>query len=150
MAYNFDSVLFRTQFPEFADATKYPDVLLSNYFAMACLFIDTTDSPCAMLAGQPKMLALNQLTAHLLILGQQAAAGSPATNQGGFEISASIGEISVSKLAPPVKGAWDYWLYQTPYGQALMALLSALAVGGFSLGGLPEREGFRKIGGVFF
>lgn len=150
MAYNFDIALFRTQFPEFADVTKYPDVLLSNYFAMASTFIETQDSPCAMLTGNQKMLALNQMTAHLLVLGQQAATGSPASNQGGFEISASIGEISVSKMSPPVKGAWDFWLYQSAYGQALMALLSVMSTGGFSMGGLSERDSFRKAGGVFF
>lgn len=145
----FNFALFRSQFPEFADESKYPDPLLQMYFDMAQTFISTSGSPCSGFSAGQLALALNQMTAHLLILGAQAAS-NPESNQGGFETSASIGEISVAKLAPPVSGAWDFWLYQTPYGQALMALLSAISVGGFSVGGLDERSSFRKAGGVFF
>lgn len=148
MAY--DDTLFRTQFPEFASATDYPEVLISAYYDMALIFVSTTGSPCDTLQGKQLSLILNQMTAHLMVLGKQAIAAGATSNQGGFETNASIGEISVAKLAPPAKDAWDWWLYQTPYGQAMMALLSALAVGGLSVGGLPEREGFRKVGGVFW
>jgi hypothetical protein len=146
----YDDVLFRKQFPEFANATTYPETLISAYFDMAQMFISTGGSSAAILRGNQLSLALNQMTAHLLVLGQQAAQGQPGSNQGGFDISASMGEISVSKLAPPAKDSWDWWLCQTSYGQALLALLSALAAGGFSLGGLNERSGFRKAGGVFW
>ena len=147
-AYNDE--LFRAQFPEFASTAAYPEALISAHFDTALIFISTTGSPCCILQGSQLGLALNQMTAHLMALGKQAASAPPGSVQGGFDTSASIGEISVSKLAPPAKDAWDWWLYQTPYGQALMALLSALSVGGFSLGGLSERDGFRKAGGVFF
>lgn len=148
MAY--DDALFRTQFPEFASTTDYPEALISSYYDMALIFIGTTGSHCDVLRGKQLTLVQNQMTAHLLVLGKQAIAAGAVSNQGGFETNASIGEISVAKLAPPAKGPWDWWLYQTPYGQAMMALLSALAAGGLSVGGLPEREGFRKIGGVFW
>ncbi len=147
-AYN--DAAFRAQFPEFADTTAYPEVLIEMYFDLAMQFISTTGSPCSALRGAQLQVALNYMTAHLMALGKQNASAPPGSVQGGFDTSATIGEISVSKLAPPAKDAWDWWLYQTPYGQALMALLSALAVGGLSIGGLPEREGFRKIGGVFW
>lgn len=147
----YDDALFRAQFPEFADTTKYPELLISAYFSMAELFIGTAGSPFCVLNGDRLSLVLNQMTAHLLVLGKQAlASGSPESNQGGFTTSSSIGEISVAKLAPPVKDAWDFWLYQTPYGQAMMALLSVLAVGGLSIGGIAERSSFRKAGGVFW
>lgn len=152
MAY--DDVLFRVQFPEFTDPTKYPAPMLTMYWSMASRFLAVDGSPCAMLSGDDAALALNMMTGHILALwkmnADSAAGGNPGSEQGGFETSASIGEISVSKLAPPVKGAWDWWLAQTPYGQMLWAFLSVMSVGGLSVGGLPEREGFRKVGGVFF
>lgn len=146
----YDDAAFRLQFPEFADQAAYPEPLIHQYFDLAMIFISATGSPCSALRGAALQAALNYMTAHLLSLGIQAQAGAPGSSQGGFNTSSTIGEISVSKLAPPAKDAWDWWLYQTPYGQALMALLSALAVGGFSVGGLPEREGFRKADGVFW
>jgi hypothetical protein len=96
------------------------------------------------------------LTAHLLALGTMQTAGAGGQGQsaggvqGGFITSATVGEVSVAKLAPPATNGWQWWLASTPYGQALWALLSVKAVGGFAIGGLPEREGFRKVGGVFF
>ena len=151
----YDDALFRSQFPEFSDQTKYPPALVSMYWSMAVDFISVSDSPCNALNGNSLALALNQLTAHLLVIGIQAQVASAggaagiASNQGGFDLSATIGEISVAKLAPPAKDAWGYWLSQTPYGQALWALLELKAVGGFALPGLPESAGFRRIGGVF-
>jgi hypothetical protein len=146
----YNDALFRAQFPEFADTVAYPAAMLSGYFTMAQLFIVADGSPCASLQGDQLQLALNQMTAHLMILGQQAATGVPGTAQGGFETSASIGEISVQKLAPPAADAWQWWLVQTTYGQALSALLSVLATGGLSVGGMSERSSFRKAGGCFW
>lgn len=148
----YDDALFRAQFPEFADTTKYPAALLSAYWSMATSFITASGSPCGALGASGLPLALNYMTAHLYVLAQlqAAAAGGPGSSQGGFETSASIGEVSVATMAPPAATMWQWWLAQTAYGQALAALLSVLAVGGTSVGGLPERYGFRKVGGVFF
>jgi hypothetical protein len=152
MAY--DDALFRAQIPEFASTTTYPEVSIAAFWDVASIFIAAEGSPCGVLNGKSLALALNYMTAHLMILSNQqnpATGGTGAgTAQGGFETSATIGEISVAKLAPPAKDAWDWWLYQTPYGQALMALLKLLAVGGLMVGGLPERTAFRKVGGVFW
>lgn len=150
MAY--DDTLFRAQFPEFSDPTKYPEVLLSAYWDMANDFIAYDGSPCSML-GLSGPLALNYMTAHLLSMGivaSQAMSGvNGAPAQGGFEDSASIDKISVHKVAPPAKDAWGYFLSQTVYGQALLALLSVKGVGGLSVGGLPEGDAFRRVGGVW-
>ncbi len=148
-----DIALFRQRFPEFADPTLYPDVTLNTFYDMACIFVEDDGCPWKTLTGKRLTLVLEYMTAHLLILSKQATAGgagSAESNQGGFETSATIGEISVTKLAPPAKDAWDWWMYQTPYGQALMALLSVLAVGGLSIGGLDETSSFRRAGGVFW
>lgn len=147
-AYN--DATFRAQFPEFTDPTLYPAATLQVYFGMAQLFIQADGNPCAILSGDALQLALNYLTAQLYTLGKNAAASAtPGADQGGFETSATIGEISVAKLAPPAKDMWEWWLSQTPYGQSLAALLSLLSVGGFYVGGLAEGSSFRKAGGIF-
>lgn len=148
----FDPAKFRTLFPEFGDVTKYPDVMLQMYFDMASEFISPADCPCAMLAGSRREWSLYLLTAHLLTLALRAqaeAAAGQAPSAGGIETSASIGDISVGRMAPPATDGWQYWLAQTPYGQQIWALLEMVSVGGTFVGGLPERYGFRKIGGVF-
>jgi Protein of unknown function (DUF4054) len=161
----YDDTLFRAQFPEFANPDVYPETLLSMYWGTAAYFIDPTStsadtSPaCACLCALQRMLltgdslvyALNLLAAHLMALATPVPVNGGKANPsaGGYETSARIGDISVSKLAPPVNSAWDYWLMQTPYGQALSALLSVVSVGGLSVGCIPERQGFRKYGGIF-
>jgi hypothetical protein len=148
----YDDSAFRAQFPEFADVTKYPAAQIGGYWSMASMFISATESPYVGLSGGQLVAALNMLTAHLLTLGLAATTGSGglAGKTGGMTVSASVGEVSIAKLAPPVENGWQWWLASTPYGQMLWAMLSLLSAGGFSVGGLPEREGFRKVYGVFF
>jgi hypothetical protein len=161
----YDDALFRAQFPEYANLVLYPEALINMYWDTAAYFIDpssTTDdttTPCACLCALQRMLltgnslvyALNLMAAHLMAMATPVPADGQAAkpSQGGFETSARIGDISVSKLAPPVNSAWDFWLSQTPYGQTLAALLSVVSVGGLSVGCIPERQGFRKFGGIF-
>jgi hypothetical protein len=151
----FDPAKFREMFPAFKDTTKYSDAMLNLWYGVATEFISDVDSPCRTLNGDSLQYALYLLVAHLLyLMGQQtgpsSGSGSGGGKQGGFVTSATVGEVSVSKLAPPAKDGWEWWLAGSPYGQQLWALLSLKAVGGFSVGGLPERQAFRKVGGVFF
>lgn len=150
----FDIGKFRAMFPEFGDVTKYPDAQLTMMWDMACEFVSEQACPCAMLEGKQREYVLYLLVAHMLsIFAQQqanAAAGKlPGSAPGGIETSASIGDISVGRMAPPARDGWEFWLAQTPYGQQIWALLGIIAVGGFTVGGLPERRGFRKINGTF-
>ena len=158
---DFDVGKFRTRFPAFKDTTKYPDATITIFYDMAKVFVDTTNSPCRILNGDQLALAVEYLTAHLLYIATQSAGETDPDNPeavgigaggdgGGFVVSATIGDISVTKLAPPTGDSWEWWLNGSEYGSALLALLKLLAVGGMSMGGLPEREGFRKIGGVFW
>lgn len=149
-----DYAKFRVLFPQFEDPLKYPDAVLDIFYEVAQSFIDSADSPCRVLTGAQLGLALMYMTAHLLYLQTEAQkaveSGGGDVDQGGFVTSATIGDVSVTKMAPPASDGWEYWLSSTPYGAALWALLQLLAVGGLAIGGLPEREGFRKIGGVFW
>lgn len=145
---------FRQLFAAFANETTYPTVSLQMYWTVASDYISTKDSPCNMLNGASLQLALDLMCAHLATLftadSNNVASGEDPGQAGTIETSATVGSVSVSNLPPPVKDAWDYWLNQTAYGQQLLALLKIKSVGGFSVGGLPERTGFRKVGGVFF
>lgn len=150
-AYNDDA--FRARFPAFADKTKWTPEYLESCWDMGAEFISTADCPCRNLRGASLQLALDLMCAHLatLLAPPDAAAGEDgSTGGGGLITSASIGAVSVGIMQPPVKDMWDYWLGQTPYGQQLLALFSVKAVGGFYVGGLPERLGFRKVGGTFW
>lgn len=154
----FDAALLRAQFPAFANATTYPDAMLDANWDTATLFVANESFPCKTLTPKQLAYVLNAMTCHLITMftpvQQQSVpgAGGSVSSQmgGGFTTSATVGKVSVSKLAPPVKDGWEFWLEQTPYGAALLAMLQGLAVGGFSVGGLPESDGFRRVYGVFF
>jgi hypothetical protein len=63
--------------------------------------------------------------------------------------SATVGEVTIGIEPPPIKNQFTYWLSSTPYGMQLLALLNVKGVGGISVGGLPEKSAFRRVGGVF-
>lgn len=139
-----DIAAFRLAYPAFASDTKYSDALLNTYYATAGSFIPMNDVWCG-LNGATLDLALQLITAHLLQLYTLAMRGQ----QGKIMTASSIDKISISVQAPPIRGAWDYWLNLSPYGMQLLALLSGLSVGGWSVGGAPERAAFRRVGGRF-
>lgn len=154
---NFDVDQFRTVFPEFSDPVKYPTATLNVFWGVACSFIDSNDCPYRMLHGDALRYALDCLTAHLLCISMlaQKQTGAGSTTGGvpgsaGYITSSHIDEITVTRMQPPATNGWQFWLNNSPYGQQLWALLSVLSVGGTSVGGLPEREGYRKVGGVFW
>ncbi len=148
---DYNDATFRATFPEFADTTKYPAATIQIFWDVAGNFIDTNDNQWRILNDKSLVYATNCMTAHLMILSQMqsTSAGGPGSEQGGFNTSATIGEVSVATLAPPAKDGFQWWLAQTPYGQQLWALLKMLSVGGISVGGIAERNSFRKAGGIF-
>jgi hypothetical protein len=151
-AYN--DALFRQQVPAMADTTQWPEATMSMWYGVAQDFICISSCPCAMLNGNSAVLALNLMTAHIATLMAQDQANEQqsgiAGTPNGIETNATIGSVSVGQMQPPVDDMWDYWLAQTGYGQMLQALLKVKSVGGFYVGGLPERTGYRKVGGVFW
>jgi hypothetical protein len=141
--HTFDAAAFRAQFPAFTNDVKYPDTQLEGYFTMAGCYIHPCD--WFMLHGACLQLALNLMVAHLAYTNAQVLAGNGAT---GVVTGASIDKVSVSLQAPPTKNAWQAWLATTPYGMQLWALIKTKALP-FAVGGLPERQGFRRINGGF-
>lgn len=139
----FDVTAFRTQFPEFANATTFPDATLQAYWDAATCYINPNDF--CYLNGDCLQLALNLMTAHLTQLSVQIAAGqTPYLMQ-----SATIDKVTVSLTPPPLKNQWQWWLSTTPRGMQLFAMLQAKSIGGFYIGGLPETAAFRKVAGIF-
>lgn len=139
----FDPEAFRLAFPAFADETKYPDDTLQLYWDEGTCYI--SDKDCGRLRGGCRQQALNLMVAHLATLSAMIAIG----NNPGVITSSGIDKISVGIMPPPVRSQFQYWLSTTPYGSRLWALLNARSVGGFYVGGLPEKSAFRKVAGIF-
>ncbi len=139
----FDVELFRTQCPEYADETKYPEALVELYWNQAILIMDDEDA--GMLNGASRHFGLNMMVAHMLALSANIAKGK----QGGFASAATVDKVFVKKMSPPAKGMLGWWLTQTPRGQELLVLLEVSTVGGTHVGGMPESSQFRKAYGVF-
>ena len=144
MAPDFDLASFRLSFSEFADAEKWPEILLSQKRQDAENYI--SPKPGKRLDADARNWALGLMTAHLLLLGQAAASGGMS----GLIASAGVDKVSVSLVAAPVKNHFQHWLAQTPRGAELLAYLKSKAAGGLFVGSKPpERAAFRKAGGVF-
>lgn len=137
---------FRALFPHFADAGVFPDQKIQAQFDLATGYISSDSYGDVPVAARTQALYL--MTAHLLALGVIIATGN-YTGQPGVLNSSSIGDVSVSLTPPPAKSQWRWWLNTTPYGAQLISLLEFQSVGGFFVGGLPERAAFRKVGGIF-
>ncbi len=143
MAIVFSVTLFRTQFSAFSNEACYPDTTLQMFFDTASCYISTND--CGRLTGACRLRAINLMTAHLLRISDDIAAG----NTSDFVINSTVGSVSVAVQPPPETDQFQWWLTKTPYGQQLYALLGVVSVGGFYVGGSPERSAFRKVGGRF-
>jgi len=138
-----DLVAWRAAFPTFADASKYPDATVEMWWVMATAYINDYDN--CLISGNILQTALNLMTAHLaqsFTMIQSGTTSAPVTG-------ATEGSVSITLQAPPSKNGWQFWLSTTPYGLQLWALLSSLVVGGFTIGGAPESQGFRRVYGVF-
>lgn len=144
-------VKFRALFPAFCDATAFPDLMIETYWEVASTYISNEAGGCYCggLNDTQKALALNYMTAHLMQIVTLLSSGGVGGGGGGIVTSATIDKVSVSLEPPPIVDQWSYWLNTTPYGSSLLALLSALSVGGFYAGGRPELSAFRKVGGIF-
>lgn len=142
----FDIAKFRLLFVQFADPVAYPDALLELKWELALGYV--SDRNCGRLRNAQREYAIMLVVAHLLTLDLYIMSNG-AQGSGGIVTASTVDKVSVTLLPPPVGSAWDYWLQQTPYGAQLLALLSAASVGGFYVGGLPERAAFRKVGGRF-
>jgi len=138
--------VFRQLYPQFLDPAVFSDIRLQADFDMATAYVspdsygDMTDAV--------RTQAVYLMAAHLLALGAIIAQNN-YQGQVGIVAGAKVGEVSVTLSPPPDRGQWRWWMNTTPYGAQLVGLLEAQSVGGFYVGGLPERAAFRKVAGYF-
>lgn len=144
-AHTLDPAAFRAKFPEFADATKYPDATLTVFWNLGAEWLGADDGP--LLCGPALQTALDYMAAHLLKLATPATGGGPTVS--GAVVQAAIDKVSVTVQAPPAKSEWGWWLASTLYGASLWAFLKLKSAGGFYFGGSPARAGFRGPLGYF-
>lgn len=138
-----DIATWRATFPEFANATTYPDAQVQLQWNLGAGYLGAEDGP--LIEGPALQSALDLMAAHLLQLFTKATRGQVA----GVVVGSTIDKTQVQLAPPPFKNGWGYWLSLTPYGVTLNGLLRARGAGGYYIGGSPERFGFRRVGGGF-
>jgi uncharacterized protein DUF4054 len=136
--FSYNDAMFRTSFPQFAEAMTYPAPTIQAYFDAAGLYIANSNFGPLYRAGAT-LPALNLMTAHLLAIGNTIAAGQ----QSGTVVGATIDKISVQLQQFQFPNQWSLWLNGTEYGKQLLALLQVQSIGGFYSVGGPGRAGFR-------
>ena len=133
----FDLSAFRTAYPVF---DSVPDATVQAAATSALCLIGQDGCDCDVQMWQ-------LMVAHLLYIQGQVATGN---GNAGAVTSATIDKVSVSFAAPPFgTSAYKFWLFKSPYGGQLLAMLDRCSKGGVYVGGLPERSAFRSVGGVF-
>jgi hypothetical protein len=139
---NYNDTAFRALFPAYANTVTFQAAQVQAFWDTATAYVSNRSGGCYTggLTPAQQTLALNQMTAHLLYLNAQIAAGTTP----GVMTGATIDKISVTLEPPPAPNQWQYWLNQSPYGQQLLALLQVASVGGFYVtSSVPGQAGFR-------
>ena len=133
---------FRCRFPEFAKA-NYPDNVICRYLNMATAYCSTQNFR---IRPAVRILLIELMAAHLITLaGIDPASGlaTSASSATGFETSATIDGVSVSKQAPIARNAFEQWINSTGYGQQYWALLVANTPLPIHYVGIPDVFGIR-------
>lgn len=132
---------FRCHFPEFSVA-YYPDNVICRYLHMATAYCSTKNFR---IRPSVRSLLIELMAAHLITL-----AIDPTTHQEktsgeaiGFETSATIDGVSVSRQAPIARNAFEQWINSTGYGQQYWALLVANTPTPIHYIGVPDAFGIR-------
>jgi hypothetical protein len=124
---------FRADFPEFADRTKYPDALITQWIAVAQNLVNPSRWGALLLTGQ------ELVTAHFVVL----AVRDRAAAQSG-ELPGTAPGLATAQAAGPVSASYDYSLLlsaeagswnQTSYGQRFYKFLRLLGAGPVQLPG---------------
>lgn len=137
-AITFNPETFRSSYPAFACGKDFPNSTLQSYWGMATAFINKCRFWCV--PPDQQDYALNQMTAHIAQIAANAASGQIT----GILTGATIDKVSVTLQPPPEASQFQWWLNQTPYGQALLAFYQTQTVGGFYAGGSLDLSAFRR------
>ena len=118
-------VSFRAVFPEFGDATKYPDPAVTFWLDQAGVTL-----PQVIPAQQVDLITMLYI-AHNLTLGALSASGGGGSGSFAPVSSKSVGSVSKSMDTSAVTSAGAGIWNGTSYGQRLFALLRGFVSGGF-------------------
>lgn len=131
---------FRAMFPQWADATTYPDILIENFLAQAPAFIQPYDSCFLQLRPKVRKLAMMNCAAHLMTIWLNATQnGTSGTGTSGIVSETTIGEVSVSMVVPPTQKEYLFYFNQTDWGKAYLNMLRARVPLGVYYGGSDQR-----------
>lgn len=133
---------FRCALPEF-EMAKYSDETIGLYLCQADAYCSATNFR---IRPKVRMLLIFLMAAHLMTLAGISPTTQLATSAGeitGFETSATIDGVSVSKQAPIARNAFEQWINSTGYGQRYWALLVANTPTPIHYVGNPESFGIR-------
>jgi hypothetical protein len=121
---------FRAAFPEFIDTTEYPETVITYWFGIAGLLLNSTSG-----RGFRDMLdhATYLFAAHNIVLERQARKARSGVGPAGPVTSKSVGpgSISYDASAGLVKDAGHWNL--TNYGTRLIELIDMFGAGGIQL-----------------
>jgi hypothetical protein len=119
---------FRSDFPEFADSTKYSDAMVAFWLNVAATLVNVQRWASLAVAGQ------ELVTAHYLVIAARdetaAANGTPPGQVVGLQTAKSVADLSASYdyQYSVVQGA-GFW-NQTSYGQRYFSLARLFGAGG--------------------
>lgn len=143
----FDPNLFRATYKQFGNAACFTDSILEGYWATATNYVTPVEGAIFNFSVPEQTQAVNLMTAHIAAIFDALQNNKPL----GVVTDAAIDKVRITVKPPPFSqfSQFSYWLSLTPYGVMLMAMFNTASAGGFYFGGLPERDGFRRVGGGF-
>lgn len=116
---------FRVRFPEFVDEVEYPDARINLFIGDSTVYIGTSESHW----NGKYNLAQHYVTAHLLTIAENSAAGD-SKSSAGTVTSKSAGGVSVSRsTVAKDRSALDDFYMSTIYGQYFISLRNTCFVG---------------------
>lgn len=123
----FDITAFRAAFPEFADATTYPDAMINFWAGLAATLVQPLP------ATAPSTQLLDLYVAHAITLAANnakavAAGGSPGI-AGGITSSKSVGSVSISYDTNAGLQNGAGWFNLTVYGRQYWWLIQLFGIG---------------------
>lgn len=126
-----DIAAFRTNFPEFASTSVYPDAQITFWATLA----ETMLPQCVWKTVWTT--AVNLYVAHEIVIAAQnvntsAAGGSPGQS-GGIANSKAVGEVSVGYDSVTQSEKDGGWWNRTTYGQNLYRLIQIFGSGAIQL-----------------
>lgn len=127
-----DIAQFRTEFPEFADTTRYPDSQITFYGTLAesllCENVWTTTWPFAV-----KLYVAHEITLAAQYVSSSLIPGQSPGAPTGITSNKAVGQVSVGYDTQTTAEKDAGWWNSTAYGRQLYRLARMFGAGGYQL-----------------